>query len=756
MYEKFLGPHSSKVDPTDITFVCCLRLHAKNPWVLDRLKDFKGYFDPAPKTLIIDFGSRSPYKEDIRSACEEGGFDLLHIEDYDLYSPSMAHNAAIGAVSTQFIFFMDIDFVAERDLFERLSHAATIADMRRCFDTILDLPAYHLSEDATDALMAQSTLDEKSLFLERTFFQRFFERFGGSWEFIAPYSNCFLISKSYFDLLGGYCSDFRGHGSEDFEFFIRANFYSDRFPTPPDVKDGCYRPNSEEFFYGKSYQGFRRLNETYCARAQRMNLRVYHRWHPTHQDNDPWRQKNDWKRTRMHAQIDQYLEQPQKLLDMDYLPRDKKVLCICKAEDHWKYFLPLRLEGFSLVPVYSADQAAIDKAKSLIENHEVDMLAVFNPYMKSHSGFLPLFEKAKECGVELLVIERGALPNTLYYASDVAYSLKEFSEEGLNMISLSDEQIRSTKSYLEELRSGKAALEQSQTKELTSRKYENLKSDKYKNIVFIPLQLSDDMAVRYFVRDAQKYDDFQNGIAKAAQKHTDTLFVIKPHPLSKLDLMDLPDNILAADRMDNIHALLDLADTVVCYNSGVGLLAACHQKPIITVGNAFYNISGIGIFASSIEEAMQIATDGLEPPNADAVVQLIGKYLFYRYSFFNAKDDIREFKQRKAHSYKNISVSFFTFKNRRHNLIWEKAISDVSHRSFGFSELNPSVPLSRLSENPEDLKIANARGFQIYARLYGLLLARQDREKLRYFPTAFFERAKHPLSRFGRRLFSQQ
>ena len=47
--------------------------------------------------------------------------------------------------------------------------------------------------------------------------------------------------------------------------------------------------------------------------------------------------------------------------------------------------------------------------------------------MKSHEQFHPLFVLARECGVKTIVVERGALPGSIYYADDVSYTSPEFS-----------------------------------------------------------------------------------------------------------------------------------------------------------------------------------------------------------------------------------------------------------------------------------------------------------------------------------------
>jgi capsule polysaccharide modification protein KpsS len=413
------------------------------------------------------------------------------------------------------------------------------------------------------------------------------------------------------------------------------------------------------------------------------------------------------------------------------------MVCVCKDHSHWAYFLPFRALGYKLTPIFDDTPDALAVAASQLENCEFDALAVFNPYMKSHAKFYTAFLRAKELGREIFVVERGALPNTVYYSDDVSYNSHWFSEEAFAQENLSEFEISTAEKYITDLRSGNQLLESGDSRSTTDKKYEAFRSIK-RTKIFIPLQLHDDMAVTKYVRAAQSYTDFVEAIIPTARANQEILFLIKPHPLSKYAFPAMPENVIMADREDNIHSLLDCCSSVICYNSGVGLLAACHGRRLITIGNAFYNHSGIGHFADNLKDAVAKCTQRVASPDVQIVTRLIGTFLFRRYSVFWATDVIQEFKDRKAHKYVNIKVLRFVTKAGILNLNWEAASNPFGDRSYAagianFGDLGISgkkaeaaPPAPRLSEEEIRTKALTAFSSRLFDVAEGHFIAAFD------------------------------
>lgn len=713
----------------DITLVVCLRLHEENPWVIERLNLLGDYYDPKPNVLIVDFGSQVGFKEEVEETCKAQGFDYHYVDDQGTYSAAIAHNRGFEKVSTQFVLFSDIDFFFERNVFEKLSDLASSLEMGVTVDVVLSFAAYHVSEKSTNEFVRAETALEKSNYLTRLGYISNFQDQNKDVEFIAPYSNVYMMNVELYKQIGGYHEEFRGHGSEDFEFFIRLAIGTSLQPLPIEVEKDKYGPSKRDFFWIKQYRGFRRLNEALALPSELLGLKVFHLWHPTGLAKD-WRAENDWRRERMTNIVGGYSSDQRKILSVDYINREKTAVCICKHKEHFGYFLPLRNAGYKLIPIYDDSSESVEYVNRLVDEKEVEAFAVFNPYMKSHSNFYPSFLLAKEKEVKTIVVERGALPNTIYYASDVSYAAPEFSTDFFDQYFPEDEELKLAADYVDNLKGGEHLLESSSGYSVTQSRYTAL-SKLSKGIYFIPLQIDDDMAVTKYVRPSQPYHNFVDSINEVAFKNPDKIFVVKRHPLSKKNIELNAENIIEAKQSDNVHALIDLADCVICYNSGVGLLSILHSKPTVTIGNAFYNMPGTGQFADSLEEGVSLANKS-DKPNADIVLKLASWFLHEKYSTFVAKDDIKEFKDRKAHAYKDILVTNFSLDGRSYPMERVAAHRSSNNKNYIFSKLNMTTSQEKKAAPKKEEKTQQKAAST-------LPLSQRQKRKLKNKPDLYFK-----------------
>lgn len=670
------------IGASDISMVLCVRWHDANPWVIDRIALMGDYYVPAPKIIIVDFGSPAPHAARIRAVCEDKGYTYVHVDDTGIFSLSTARNAGFAAADTPFIYFADPDFFSERDHFGRLADIINTIDATKLFDLVLNIPAFHLSEPKTDGFFDLADFDARSNYLKKLSFYSYFENFEPKeGQFIAPYSNVFLIGSKLFSYLGGYDSGFRGHGSEDFEFLLRYGQHAKHLPMPSEPTEDCFGPGKASFFHQKTYSGFRRLFEALALPAESLGLKTFHLWHPKDKGSD-WYKNNDWKRSRFSEATEIYVGKDERLLEVDFLPRAKKLACICKNRHHWGYFLPLRLAGFELVPVFGETDEDIAALTNGLTDGTLAGIAIFNPYMKSHSRFADAVTLARQLDRDVVVIERGALPNTVYYADDVSYASPSYSQAAFDREVFSAAELDAAWAYIERLREGSMTLEAMDTYAFTAEKYQGTKQPE-KPVCLIPLQLDDDMAVTKFLKGEQSYHDFAASLARLVETNPDMTFVIKPHPLSKLDALPRTENVVIADRADNIHFLIDHADVVLCYNSGVGLLSLLHGKPTMTLGNAFYSLSGAGFHARSAEEGIASFKAGAVRAPDEALVQRIAAWFTLRkYSEFIATDHIVEFESRKSHGYKDIMITMLRWKGHEIALGRLRQLAPFGKRSY--------------------------------------------------------------------------
>ena len=664
----------------DITAVICIRSHQGNPWVVDRLQQLAGFYQPAPRILIIDFGSQPTYSDVIKRLCELQEFAYHRVDDTGLFSLSIARNEGASRATTDLIYFTDIDFVSTPSHFGDLARYASEHDFSVIRDIVLNLPAYHLTETRTSEF-AEITPQIRSRHLAQLGVLATERPRGDIADFIAPYSNNFLCTRDFFMISGGYDSVFRGHGSEDFELMIRFALHTRCAELPTDITADCQSPGRDSFLKPRPYLGFRRLGEAISFRAETHGFKAFHLWHPS-PINDPWRNLNDWKRDTFRVSVAKYLEDPAKLGSVDYLPKLRVALCICKNPEHYGYFLPFRALGYQLNIISEDSDDQIQIVMQKIQAHEIDAFMIFNPYMKSHAKFHDLYQLAKDSGIQVVVVERGALPSTIYYAPDVSYNDPDFINYDLAPPALDDHAISAANDICSKIRSGSWTLETLNDYNETSRSFAFLTETKPLKI-FVPLQLSDDMAVTKFIRPGQSYEKFEAAICQAARDYPNITFVVKAHPLNHNVFAGAVDNIIVCKNQENVHAIIDACDYTICYNSGVGLLSLIHGKPTVTIGNAFYNVRNTGHRASSFHEAMSLVMNGnCSPPSGNAVKHFLGWLLTRKYSFFTADDDIREFKHRDSHGYRNIMVTHLNWNGESMPLGRISAMSRIQETSY--------------------------------------------------------------------------
>lgn len=332
----------------DITMVIGVRLHEDNPWVLTRLHMMSSYYDPKPKILIVDFGSRSEHSDSIRHACEAGGMEFLYVDDTGVFSPSIARNRGFESVDTDLVYFCDIDCFSERDIFRRLAESATALNMASVIDVVINLPVYHLNR--TDSVKFElGGREEASLYLTNRAFHLSYSKFQpDEGFFVAPYSNVFLINRKMFSITGGYDESFRGHGSDDFEFLVRLAIHCHYLPLPCSMESDVNGPLTHDFFDGGAYLGFRRLFELMSQPSEAMGLRTFHLNHDKNVSNS-WYSSVNSNRDVLNSALSFYYHDLNNLISVDYINRGREILCFISDVSDWSLLVPLRLFGFRLV-----------------------------------------------------------------------------------------------------------------------------------------------------------------------------------------------------------------------------------------------------------------------------------------------------------------------------------------------------------------------------------------------------------------------
>lgn len=397
------------VTPSDITACIAVRLTDINPWVIERLR-WLGNYEPAPRFLILDFGSYESHSREIWKACEEIGAEYRYIDDCGEFSLALTRNASFGHIQTDFIFFTDIDFVYERSFYGRLAEICNRFEIRRYPGRAFGMPAYHVAPIESRLYESLSFRERDRLITEWSLAGHQTE-FGTLFEFIAPYSNNLLCHRNLFSMIGGYCADFRGYGSEDFEFFVRFAIIASRLPMPNHLIKDIYGPRSESFFGLKNYTGFRRLLELLTYPSESIGLKSFHIWHPMPSKRGYWTAKRDRKRKKLKSVVSKYIEAGcENLIKLDFLPRTQNALCIFEVPEQWEFFLPLRIAGYKLWIAGKRELSDLNnKIYEQIEQRVFDRIFICDSANYDNSVYHSVVEFANRLGIQVTTIKQQLL-----------------------------------------------------------------------------------------------------------------------------------------------------------------------------------------------------------------------------------------------------------------------------------------------------------------------------------------------------------
>jgi capsular polysaccharide export protein len=155
--------------------------------------------------------------------------------------------------------------------------------------------------------------------------------------------------------------------------------------------------------------------------------------------------------------------------------------------------------------------------------------------------------------------------------------------------------------------------------------------------VFIPFQVVKDSQLLLYSplvgNDMESFlDHCRTAVKQVAE---DYRIIVKLHPadLDNVDYSQLPerypDVIFLKDYPSN--QLIQGSNLVITINSTVGVEALLHDKPVITLGNNFYNVPGVVNHVDDLSELPHAIETALNTPPDKEKIQRLLYYLYHEY-----------------------------------------------------------------------------------------------------------------------------
>ncbi len=560
-----------------ITTIIPLRLDDNSSFRLDRLD----YILQDPTALhhvdimVVDDGSPPHLAKLICEKCEANGYQYERLKTGNrIFSIGRARNHAAQVASTPFIFFMDADLIPSPGFFRRLGDEVRDRNLAEKAEDFIMIPVSYLSEAATEDYLNNKGTERYGEFLDYTI-----DRNPSIIEKFSTGTSACLYTRLYYLARGGNIEDFTGWGYEDLEFNLRMARLTRNFPYPADY-------TKDQFSFDKQYEykGWKAMYRLFGDRSFLKGLMLFHAWHTIDRDTAYSKQRTTNK-TKFDQLISEFAKngaEPATLPDRHH----GRSLLLKKSP-----FTSTRELRPMLGEVLQIDAENLPSDANLAEMlaiRKIDRIVFQNPYASDDTR--RLYEWARTNHFPFIVCERGTLPGTILFdrtgflADSSMFSPEHWDHD------LTAEQEKELDSYLLSETAPTATSLEAQTRSRfqPNELREMLGVTTGDRLILVCLQRPTDTATRFFPGSIGTYADFLWTIEKISQSLPPNVKIaFKVHPLE-----DVAPDIQGINVSSfHINDLMAIADKLVTFTSGTGVIGMIWGLPIVACGKAFYGQS---------------------------------------------------------------------------------------------------------------------------------------------------------------------
>lgn len=541
--------------------------------------------------VVVDDGSGAMESANLAAACEEIGARYIYVDSSEkLFNLSRGRNQGVLNSSADYVFFEDVDLFYDENFYDSLKREIELLVETGKWDFLV-FPVIYLSQKATE-------------YLERTSFERpndfiaeLADPTSPEIDSYAPVSSLLACSRTLVRRLGGFDEAFEGWGFEDSDFVVRLLNLS-----PLEKPRDFWRLDTRNYSDQVQWRGWRAFFRMHGDLMAMKGLYGFHAWHP------PAEHKSDATRSR-NRKI--FLENSARYAKQGYVnpplvDKNKPAQLYINRNPHaWGF------QQFAVFdnPIFIDEVSLeVDRVRHVVDQYKVQTLVLPNPYGTPRR--LELYKAFKEAGVECVVVERGALPGSIYFDPEGFCAESSSYHASLWDKPLTEAEKSRTLVYLHELRHSGASLEpQGNMLGGAGLRQRIFRDDVDVKILFAAFQSPSDTTTNFFCGSTTNYDAFIEEIRGLAQKlRSGWRLIYKNHPLSKEKISI--ENAVCVDEY-HIGDLLEVSDAVCVLNSGVGVLACAYGKPVFTFGQAFYACEGLNYQVVTGDEVVAQISAGL-------------------------------------------------------------------------------------------------------------------------------------------------
>ncbi len=385
--------------------------------------------------------------------------------------------------------------------------------------------------------------------------------------------------RHYYLASGGNDEDFNGWGYEDLEFACRAIRRRKKFALPAE-----FALDYRNFQSITEYKGWKSIYRLFGDMTFQKGMVMFHAWHPVHEASNYMAAKAK-NRKLFERKIAAFRDHG---VEPDSLSLFNSGKSLVLRDNPW---VTNRWARPFLGEIVHIDEDHLDPENILgfLAEYEFDRVVFHNPY--ANERIQALYSCVKRANFPFIVVERGALPDSVFFDENGFNADSESYHEKRWNRPLTHERRVATLEYIKNTLSNDESLEAQPDRLGLGAIRKRLRISTGKKILVAFLQRPTDTVIKNFMGPLGTYDEFLRLLARLPYTMPpDWVLLVKQHPL-EAEKIAIPGAIDADDF--NTKDLVELSNATIFVNSGVGLLGIMAGKTVLHCGDAFYGHEGV-------------------------------------------------------------------------------------------------------------------------------------------------------------------
>lgn len=589
--------------------------------IVERLKLRANYNIPENfNILLVDYGSEELASNQLRQVCQDKGYKYIFVDTRSKpFNNSHARNVAILESDADYLIFEDIDLISHVDFYYWINIQIKSMLIDRNWPFLI-IPVAYLSEKFSESMYtAINDLEYDNIISE------IFDEDSDSIEFHAAASSHMICSRKMAKLVGGFDESFEGWGFEDSDFWLRF-LRKVNIEKPRDF----YRLDTRPYSNQTQWRGWRALFRIFADIMASKGIYSFHIWHQKAEHRSEHIRKRNHKIFQENSK-----RYAQSRWELKPLHNTSEPTDLFFSENPHSFNIHV-FHHFDNPLLVSETNLDLNNLEDLLEKYDVRNVILNNPYGNSKRQII--YERLKELDIPVFVVERGALPNSIYIdpngfcAESISYSEEIWKDV------LTKDKIDKTQSFINEYKSTSIVLESQSNEAIGGEnlKYRIAGAANNTKILFIALQSPSDTTTNFFCGDIGSYSKYIDEMQKICYLLEDKgwIVVYKNHPLT-IEKVTFEKAICVDDY--HINDILEVCDCVSLINSGVGVLAMIFGKPVYYFGQAFYATEGLNKKMKSADELYSEITKSTFDYDSSKAIGFLSYLINDFYSFASWK-----------------------------------------------------------------------------------------------------------------------